>query len=68
LLLFAAGGAIAALANSIGGLMLGRTLQGVGAMGSVLLAVVADLAREQSSNCCDGNGWNGGRPFVCGAP
>ena len=48
LLLFAAGSAIAALANSIGGLMLGRTLQGAGAVGSVLLALVADLTREEA--------------------
>ena len=47
LLLFAAGSVVAALANSIGGLVIGRTLQGAGAVGSVLLALVADLTREE---------------------
>ena len=49
LLLFAAGSVVAALANSIGGLVIGRTLQGAGAVGSVLLALVADLTREEDT-------------------
>lgn len=47
LLLFAIGSAVAALANSIEGVMLGRILQGMGAIGSVVLALVADLTRDQ---------------------
>ena len=47
LLLFAAGSIVAALAHSIGGLTIGRTLQGTGAVGSVVLATVADLTREE---------------------
>jgi MFS family permease len=47
LLLFAAGSIVAALAHSIGGVMIGRTLQGTGAVGSVVLALIADLTREE---------------------
>ena len=47
LLLFAAGSVIAALATSIGGMLIGRTLQCAGAVGSVVLALVADLTREE---------------------
>jgi len=47
LLLFAAGSVVAALAHSIGGITIGRTLQGTGAVGSVVLATVADLTREE---------------------
>lgn len=47
LLLFAAGSIVAALAHSIGGMMVGRTLQGTGAVGSVVLATVADVTREE---------------------
>src|ERR1700740_802760 len=42
LLLFAAGSAIAALSGSIGGVIVGRALQGSGAVGAVILALVAD--------------------------
>jgi MFS family permease len=47
LLLFAAGSIVAALAHSIGGMTIGRTLQGTGAVGSVVLATVADVTREE---------------------
>jgi MFS family permease len=47
LLLFAGGSVVAALAHSIIGLTIGRTLQGTGAVGSVVLATVADLTREE---------------------
>lgn len=47
LLLFAAGSIVAALAHSIGAMTIGRTLQGTGAVGSVVLATVADLTREE---------------------
>jgi MFS family permease len=48
LLLFAAGSAIAALSGSIGGVIIGRALQGAGAIGSVILALVADLTVEEN--------------------
>jgi MFS family permease len=47
LLLFAAGSVVAALAHSIGGMTIGRTLQGTGAVGSVVLATVADCTRDE---------------------
>ena len=47
LLLVAAGCVVAALANSICGLMIGRTLQDAGAVGLVHLALLADLTREE---------------------
>ncbi|MFZ3308591.1 MAG: MFS transporter, partial [Xanthobacteraceae bacterium] len=48
LLLFAAGSAVAALSTSIDGMIVGRALQGTGAVGSVILALVADLTREDN--------------------
>jgi MFS family permease len=48
LLLFAAGSAIAALSGSIGGVIVGRALQGSGAVGAVILALVADLTAEEN--------------------
>ena len=47
LLLFALGSAVAALSNSIYGIILGRMLQGAGAVGSTILALGADLTREE---------------------
>lgn len=47
LLLFAAGGVLAASASSIYTVILGRLLQGTGAIASTLTAAVADLTREQ---------------------
>ena len=47
LLLFALGSVIAARANSIEVVILGRALQGSGAIASVLLALLADLTREE---------------------
>ncbi len=47
LLIFAAGSAVAALATSIVGVVIGRALQGGGAVGSVVLALVADLTSEE---------------------
>jgi len=46
LILFGAGSAIAAVSTSIGGVIIGRALQGAGAVGSVILALVADLTAE----------------------
>src|SRR6185437_5989853 len=48
LLLFALGSAIAAMSTSIGGVIVGRALQGAGAVGSVILALVADLTTEEN--------------------
>jgi MFS family permease len=47
LVLFGIGSADAALATSIEGVLLGRILQGTGAVGSVVLALIADLTREE---------------------
>lgn len=48
LIIFAIGSAVAAVSTSIGGVIFGRVLQGAGAVGSVILALVADLTREES--------------------
>jgi MFS family permease len=48
LLLFAIGSAVAAMSTSIGGVIIGRVLQGAGAVGSVILALVADLTAEEN--------------------
>ncbi len=48
LILFALGSAIAAVSTSIGGVIVGRVLQGGGAVGSVILALVADLTSEEN--------------------
>ncbi|MFY9896474.1 MAG: MFS transporter [Xanthobacteraceae bacterium] len=48
LALFGAGSAVAALSTTIGGVIIGRALQGAGAVGSVILALVADLTGEDS--------------------
>jgi predicted MFS family arabinose efflux permease len=47
LLLFAAGSVVAARAGSLDGVLFGRILQGAGAVGSVILALVADLTRPE---------------------
>src|SRR6185312_16730229 len=47
-ILFAIRSAVAALSTSIGGVIVGRVLQGSGAVGSVILALVADLTREEN--------------------
>jgi MFS family permease len=48
LVLFGAGSAVAALSSTIDGVIAGRILQGGGAIGSVILALVADLTREDT--------------------
>jgi MFS family permease len=48
LILFGIGSAVAALSTSIGGVIIGRALQGSGAVGSVILALVADLTKEEN--------------------
>jgi MFS family permease len=48
LAIFGFGSAVAALSTSMNGVILGRFLQGAGAAGSVILALVADLTTEQN--------------------
>jgi len=48
LILFGIGSAVAAVSTSIGGVIVGRALQGAGAVGSVILALVADLTTEEN--------------------
>lgn len=48
LILFAIGSIIAALSHSIFGLIFGRAIQGMGAIGSATLAFAADLTREKN--------------------
>lgn len=47
LLLFALGSVIAALSDSMLGLIIGRGLQGMGAIAAVVMALAADLTREE---------------------
>ncbi len=47
LLIFAAGSIVAALADSIQGVILGRALQGSGAIAAAIMALAADLTREE---------------------
>ena len=47
LLLFALGSIVAGMADSVYGIILGRTLQGAGAIASTVMALVADLTREE---------------------
>lgn len=46
LIIFAIGSLIAGLAHSISLMIIGRALQGIGAVGSTILALMADLTRE----------------------
>jgi len=47
LLIFAAGSVIAANADSIIGVIIGRAMQGSGAIAAALMALAADLTREE---------------------
>ncbi len=47
LVVFALGSALAALADSVTGVIAGRALQGAGAIASTVLALVADLTRDE---------------------
>jgi MFS family permease len=47
LLIFALGSVVAALADSIRGVILGRALQGGGAVSAAVMALAADLTREE---------------------
>ncbi len=46
LVLFGIGSVVAAMSHSIAGVMIGRALQGGGAIGSTLIAMIADVTRE----------------------
>ncbi|VTP60752.1 Inner membrane transport protein yajR [Serratia rubidaea] len=46
--MFALGSAIAALSDSIWGIILGRALQGSGAIAAAVMALLSDLTREQN--------------------
>lgn len=48
LILFAIGSVVAAMSTSIYGIILGRALQGAGAVGSTIIALVADVTREET--------------------
>lgn len=47
LLLFALGGAVAAMADSIYGVIIGRAIAGAGAVSAVVMALLADVTREE---------------------
>jgi MFS family permease len=47
LVLFALGSVVAGMADSVMGIVVGRALQGAGAISSTLMALVADLTREE---------------------
>lgn len=47
LVLFAAGSVLAAMSHSIYGILAGRALQGAGAVAGVVMALAADLTREE---------------------
>lgn len=47
LLLFALGGAIAAMSHTIYGVILGRAVAGAGAVSAVVMALLADVTREE---------------------
>jgi MFS family permease len=47
LLIFAAGAALAAMSDSIWGVVAGRILQGAGAISAAVMALLSDLTREQ---------------------
>lgn len=47
LLIFAAGSVVAAMATTIHGVIIGRALQGAGAVAAAVMALVADLTREE---------------------
>lgn len=52
LVVFAAGSAIAGLSDSVAGVVVGRLLQGAGAISSTLTALVADVTRSEVRTRC----------------
>lgn len=64
MLLFALGGAIAALSTSIWGVIIGRGIQGAGAISGVVMALLADLTRiEQRTKAMAAIGMSIGLSF-----
>lgn len=64
MLMFAVGGAIAALSTSIWGVIIGRGLQGAGAISGVVMALLADLTRiEQRTKAMAAIGMSIGLSF-----
>lgn len=62
--LFAVGGAVAALSTSIWGVIIGRALQGAGAISGVVMALLADLTRiEQRTKAMAAIGMSIGLSF-----
>jgi len=60
LLVFALGSAVAAMSDSIYGIIFGRALQGAGAVAAAVMALAADLTREEHRtkvNWCTGYFW-----------
>ncbi len=47
LIIFCLGSMVAAMSDSIQGMIVGRSLQGAGAVGSVVMALLADLTRDE---------------------
>lgn len=71
MLMFAVGGAIAALSTEIWGVIIGRAIQGAGAISGVVMALLADLTRiEQRTKAMAAIGMSiglsFGLAFVCG--
>ena len=67
LLIFAAGSVVAALAHSVEALFIGRLLQGAGAIASVIIALMADLTREEvRTRAMAGIGMSIGLAFALG--
>lgn len=64
MLLFAVGGAVAALSTSIWGVIAGRAIQGAGAISGVVMALLADLTRiEQRTKAMAAIGMSIGLSF-----
>lgn len=67
LVIFALGSVVAAEAQSVEGLFLGRLLQGAGAVASVIIALMADLTREEvRTRAMAGIGMSIGLAFALG--
>ncbi|MGB1220927.1 MAG: MFS transporter [Alcanivoracaceae bacterium] len=65
LLLFVAGGAVAALSETIHGVIIGRAIQGSGAIASVIMALVSDVVSEaHRTRAMAGIGMSVGGSFV----
>ena len=65
LLLFAIGGAVAAMSDSIYGVIIGRAIAGAGAVSAVVMALLADVTREeQRTNAMAAMGMSIGLSFV----